>query len=318
MKQLIKYSIIIPHKNIPALLQRCLDSIPNREDVQIIIVDDNSDSNKVDFESFPGINDPRVEVIFTKEGKGAGYARNVGLEKACGKWLLFADADDFFNYCIIDIFNEYIDQEADIIFFKNISLDSDLYTISYRDNDWNGYINYYMKFPGKNAETFLRYENTVPWAKMFKTDMIHKNNILFDEVSIFNDITFNYLAGFYAASIQVDPRALYCVTSRNNSISYSIITIEKELEKVYVHGKRYCFFLKHNISNHNKNFLGFILVRPLFIFKTKYAHFYSKAKGILYSLGFTTGKIIKLCIHGLLLYAPRRIIKELNQRLSKK
>ena len=46
---MINYSIIIPHKNIPNLLQRCLDSIPNREDVQIIVVDDNSDPNIVDF-----------------------------------------------------------------------------------------------------------------------------------------------------------------------------------------------------------------------------------------------------------------------------
>ena len=37
------YSIIIPHRNIPQLLQRCIDSIPSRDDLQIIIVDDNSD-----------------------------------------------------------------------------------------------------------------------------------------------------------------------------------------------------------------------------------------------------------------------------------
>ena len=66
------------HKNIPNLLQRCLDSIPNREDVQIIVVDDNSDPNIVDFDKFPGLNRSNVEVIFTKEGKGAGYARNTG------------------------------------------------------------------------------------------------------------------------------------------------------------------------------------------------------------------------------------------------
>ena len=53
---MINYSIIIPHKNIPNLLQRCLDSIPNREDVQIIVVDDNSDPNIVDFDKFPGLN----------------------------------------------------------------------------------------------------------------------------------------------------------------------------------------------------------------------------------------------------------------------
>ena len=51
----IKYSIIIPHKNIPQLLQRCLDSIPFRGDVQVIVVDDNSDSSIVNFENFQGI-----------------------------------------------------------------------------------------------------------------------------------------------------------------------------------------------------------------------------------------------------------------------
>ena len=87
----INFSIIIPHRNIHTLLQRCIDSIPARDDVQIIIVDDNSDPNIVDFDNFPGKNNPQVEIYLTKEGKGAGYARNVGLDHAKGKWLLFAD-----------------------------------------------------------------------------------------------------------------------------------------------------------------------------------------------------------------------------------
>jgi glycosyltransferase involved in cell wall biosynthesis len=48
----INYTIIIPHKNIPHLLQRCLDSIPRRNDLQIIVVDDNSDEDIVDFCGF--------------------------------------------------------------------------------------------------------------------------------------------------------------------------------------------------------------------------------------------------------------------------
>ena len=101
------FSIIIPHKNIPSLLQRCLDSIPMRDDLQIIIVDDNSDPKKVDFGNFPGLNDARCHVIFTKEGKGAGYARNIALNIAASKWVLFADADDFYS---TDILNEFLDK----------------------------------------------------------------------------------------------------------------------------------------------------------------------------------------------------------------
>ena len=43
------YSIIIPHKNTPRLLERCLYSIPTWDEIQIIIIDDNSNSESVDF-----------------------------------------------------------------------------------------------------------------------------------------------------------------------------------------------------------------------------------------------------------------------------
>ena len=45
-EQEFNYSFIIPHKNCPDLLQRCVDSIPERDDVQVIVVDDNSDNEK--------------------------------------------------------------------------------------------------------------------------------------------------------------------------------------------------------------------------------------------------------------------------------
>lgn len=51
---MINYSIIIPHKNIPDLLQRCLNSIPRRTDIQIIVVDDNSDPKKLILNIFQG------------------------------------------------------------------------------------------------------------------------------------------------------------------------------------------------------------------------------------------------------------------------
>ena len=122
---MINYTFIIPHKNIPDLLQRCLNSIPRSEDIQIIVVDDNSDPDKVDFEHFPGVGEPCVEVYFTKEGKGAGYARNVVLKHAKGKWLLFADADDLFSYKLNSILNLYVDKDVDVIFFNYDSVYSD-------------------------------------------------------------------------------------------------------------------------------------------------------------------------------------------------
>ena len=64
----ILYSIIIPHKDIPCLLQRCLDSIPSRDDVQIIVADDDSSPVVVVFAQCPGRVWTEVVILFTKEG----------------------------------------------------------------------------------------------------------------------------------------------------------------------------------------------------------------------------------------------------------
>ena len=78
----ILYSIIIPHYNIPELLQRCLNSIPDLPSFQVIIVDDCSDGKIVDFRYFPGMERENVKCIFLKERHGAGFARNLGLRYA--------------------------------------------------------------------------------------------------------------------------------------------------------------------------------------------------------------------------------------------
>ena len=119
------FSIIIPHYNIPDLLMRCLKSIPVSEDIQVIVVDDNSPDSNTYLKRFPELSRPNLEFIRTTEGKGAGYARNVGLDHAIGKWLLFADADDFYVENMYDVIKPYSYSEADIVFFRPRSVYSD-------------------------------------------------------------------------------------------------------------------------------------------------------------------------------------------------
>ena len=111
------FTVIIPHKNTPVLLQRCLDSIPLRDDLEVIVVDDDSDPAIVDFDHFPGKERKDTTVIFDKSGKGAGHARNIGLEHAKGKWLLFADADDYFYPEAFYELDKFKDSDYDIVYF---------------------------------------------------------------------------------------------------------------------------------------------------------------------------------------------------------
>jgi len=307
MNKQINFSIVIPHRNIPKLLQRCLNSIPRREDIQIIVVDDNSDPSIVDFEQFPCINDPFVEIIFSKEGKGAGHVRNVGLTRAVGKWLLFADADDFFCYCLNDAFNEYLNSDVDIIYFKHNCIDSDTYITRERCENYNTFINFWLQ-NSRKADVLLRYRHASVWAKFIKMEFVNKNKIMFDVVSIANDVTFAYLIGFHAISIHADPRALYCTTIRKNSIRHQNKSAQMKLDNFYVGCKRHHFFTNNNIPIS----CDISHVRSLINFYFYDRYYFDMAKNILFKLGFTSSKILILCLRYLLLYKLKKHIVRLS------
>ena len=102
------YSIVIPHKNCVPLLQRCLNSIPQRDDIQVIVVDDVSDLTDSERSLMESFQSDRTRVVFLTETKYAGGARNVGLSQAEGKWVVFSDSDDFFTPNAFEIMDDYV------------------------------------------------------------------------------------------------------------------------------------------------------------------------------------------------------------------
>lgn len=256
-KNKIYYSIIIPHKNIPELLNRCLRSIPIRDDVQVIVVDDNSDPNKVDFSTFPGLNHPNTEVYLTTEGKGAGYARNVGLSKAKGRWLVFADADDFFNDCLDDMLDKYKEITADLIFFQTNSVDNEtLEPIKSRGEKYNNWIRE-SSMSGKILEE-MRYRLYSPWGKFFSHQLIKDYKIKFDVVFSSNDVMFSTLSGHTANKILIDLNYLYCSTIRKGSLEYTL-TLEHIQPRFYVAIRQYNFLLSVYKDKYRMNIWEFIL-----------------------------------------------------------
>lgn len=232
-----KFSIVIPHKNTPELLQRLLDSIPQRDDFEVIIVDDNSNPDIVNFKRFPGENRLNTHILFTKEGKGAGYARNVGMEHARGEWIIFADADDFFTENIETLFDEYYSSDADIIYFKHKNVLSDNIQIECtRCHEFNDVMT--GNWPDKDKELFFRCRHNVPWAKMIKANFIKQHNIRYEEVHYSNDIVFNITAGCQAKKVQLVNQYIYVLTERQGSLtSGNCQTIDELLQRTEAHIK---------------------------------------------------------------------------------
>lgn len=217
MDSFYNYTVIIPHKNIPNLLQRCLDSLPQRDDLQVIIVDDNSDPKKVDFVHFPGLNRKNTKVFFDKSGRGAGRARNIGLDNVGDtKWLFFADSDDFYNPILSEKMDLYLNSDADIIYFCVDSVDSDTLEPSIRKKIYNGHFSDAIK---AGNEYGLRCKLTVPWGKFIRYDVPKKGGFRFTEIPASNDAYFSLLCAFAAKTLETDTDEVYTVTERQNSIT---------------------------------------------------------------------------------------------------
>lgn len=219
MEYKYNFSIIIPHKNLPDLLRRCVSSIPRRDDTQIIIVDDNSDPDVVDFEHFPFKDEANVKVIFDKAGLRQGHARNVGLQHAEGKWILFADSDDFFFYSINRAMDDCLQSDADLIYYKSTNLNSDTYQYgASRSMITNNSIDAFLN-NDKDGDHLLRFRHPAPWCKFIRASVISENNIKFPEIVKAEDFEFSYKCGYYAKKVEAHNLSIYCLTSREGNVT---------------------------------------------------------------------------------------------------
>lgn len=110
-------SIIVPIYNVESYLERCLRSIINQtyKNIEILCIDDGStDNSSIICESFKK-EDLRIKVIH-KENGGLSDARNVGLNNASGKWVLYVDSDDYIELDAVEKLLQCTDnQDIDIV-----------------------------------------------------------------------------------------------------------------------------------------------------------------------------------------------------------
>ncbi len=213
MNNIFIHSVIIPHytKSDTKLVERAVSSIPDRSDIEVIVVD----NSPKEIDRYLFVNRSNVQIAFSEKGKGAGCARNRGIELAKGRWLHFLDADDFFTEGAFDVFDRYKDSDYDIIFFKMTSCYSDTLEPARRHVQNTKLIDDFLD--GRN-ELQLRIME-VPWAKMVKSSLVAKYDIRYDEVPVSNDVVFGLKIGLYAKKIWADRSIVSCITISRGSLT---------------------------------------------------------------------------------------------------
>lgn len=212
----MNYTIIIPHKNTPDLLQKCLDSIPERDDVEIIVIDDNSDESIVDFSHFPGLGRKNTKVILDKSGKGAGYARNLGLaEVKDTKWLIFSDSDDYFTDYLEVAMDKYLNDDSDEVYFKRHSVYVGTDRPATRHQMANARVDEAI---ASGDVSIIQYKDLAPVCKFVSYRLVKENNIKFEPIRYSNDAMFFLQVGCRLKKLTIDPHPIYVVTEREGSL----------------------------------------------------------------------------------------------------
>ena len=191
-----KISIIIPVYNVEQYIKNCLESVINQtyDNWEIILIDDGStDNSKAIYENIAIKND-KIK-IFKQTNKGVSAARNLGIEKAQGDYIVFLDADDWIEKKFLERMLEVIENEdADIVqcnFYyannrSNIERKHIRPSYSIRNNmDELQLDTLYREYDEKKNHKSVGAMRGV-WGKIFKSNLIKK--IRFNEnIDVFED-----------------------------------------------------------------------------------------------------------------------------------
>ena len=193
-------------------MRQCMDCLLGQtlSDFELICVNDGSSDSSLEILAEYAGRDFRVRVISRPGGKGAGSARNAGLETARGEFLFFPDADDFFEPDMLETMYEAAAAcDADIS-----ACLCDLYdeiTDTYTHEKWKTlrmeYLTPYAPFNHSqlSANVFRVFMGWA-WDKLFRRAFILKFNLRFQEIRTANDLYFVYSAIVLAARITVIPK----------------------------------------------------------------------------------------------------------------
>lgn len=240
MIQKYKYSVIIPHYNSCHLLNRMLQSIPEREDIQVIVVDDKSIPEEI--EALQQLTHLNLEIYFQKENKGAGAARNVGLDHVQGKWVSVVDADDIYAKNAFDVFDKYSQTDIEYLCFRVGKMNENLEILQNNDIVSDLSVRSYLKKITPASTNLLKYRNMVCRNKLVSADFIKKHSIRCEECMVNNDVFYGIQIGYYGRNFKVIPDILYYVVHEPTSITKRPRTIEREFLFYLQAQKRNGFF----------------------------------------------------------------------------
>lgn len=224
---MLTLSIIIPVYNVEKYLKQCVDSLCVsfiKMKYEMILIDDGSTDHSGAICDNYAEKYRNITVIHTKNA-GASAARNIGIRRAGGTYLMFVDSDDYIAQPAFSRLEQEIQENVDLYFLQihKVYPDGKVQLLDRMDNSYlrNRSKSYCMKyfaslskFPGSAC------------AKLIKRKLILEHHIFFEEGVTAEDLVWILKCMLYAKTFRyLDFPFYYYRQMRDNSVT-SVVTVQ--------------------------------------------------------------------------------------------
>lgn len=211
----------MPVYNSAMYLELCLDSVIGQtlKEIEILCVDDGSTDDSGAILDRYALKDARVRV-YHQQNQYAGCARNLGLQYAKGKYVIFWDSDDFYDLRALEVLYQKCEEDQAEIGVCGARRMDNASGLVYACGFYvvKKMLPQVRPFSKRDIpQHIFNFTTNVPWNKMFLREFILKHGLQFQPLRQANDVYFSMMALFLSERITVVPEALLTYRMDNSS-----------------------------------------------------------------------------------------------------
>ena len=256
-------SIIIPFNKIEKYFEKCLKSLVNqsidKKLYEVILINDNCNFKSSDLlNKFLNKNKNFILIYNNQKTIGPGYARNIGIKKAKGKYIYFLDSDDYLTKnTLLNLYNLTLKKKPDLI------------CNDFRVIDKVGNLKKRKRFDLKlltntKKKILIDFFNQsiIPQviSNLILKKLIKKNKIRFLD-GYYEDVYFFFRVLFYSKKKIIFNKKLYIKHNIEKSIINSL-SKRHIIDSFFVYWNCYKFLFKKN-RNFEKKILQYYFIKSI-------------------------------------------------------
>ena len=195
MSNEIKVSVIMPIYNAYDYLRPAMDTVVDQtlREIEIICIDDGSTDKSLSIIKEYQQKDDRIRIV-TENNAGVSTARNKGIIRARGDYIIFLDADDFYEPTLLEkLYNTAVKHELDVAVcdYDIYNTKQSRFTPAVKEDHSEILINGAVVSKNEYPDYILQCMSGYVWNKMFRTSFVKEKGLTFaPELYVFEDVHF--------------------------------------------------------------------------------------------------------------------------------